>query len=74
MKQKKPPILQGPKLSIEEVQGIKAEIALGKQLKKIAWDYDVDISLISRIKSGERWKDVQPAVARTLRLKRKVKG
>lgn len=48
----KPP---GLKLTKRNVSSIKNKIAKGQTLSSIADHYEVSISLISRIKSGERW-------------------
>ncbi len=45
---------RGHKLTLEQIYSIKEKIASGQTLTSIAKEYEVDLSYISKIKSGKR--------------------
>ena len=48
---------RGGKLDLAKVAKIKVSIAQGVSLTELANRYQVDLSMISRIKSNKAWKD-----------------
>ena len=50
---------RGPKLTIEDVKGIKRKLLLGISNRKVAEDYPVVESQISNIKRGLSWTDIK---------------